>query len=298
VDEPPRISVITPSFNQGPFIEQTIRSVLDQRYPRLEYIVIDGGSTDGSVELIARHEGGLTFWSSEPDRGQVHAINKGLARATGDVVAFLNSDDVYLPGALSAVGGAFASDRRLSWLCGDTVLFGEMGYPTRLIPSVVPATAEQLLCWDYEAPQPGMFWKRHLLEGGFDEQWRYCFDHAQYLRLMLRGHRCQHLPLPLAGYRLHPTSKTVAEAEGFEREFDAIAEQFEPMVPWRTRRRSRAIRLLRQSYVASRAGSRGRASVLLLRAIAGYPPELSRRVFWGCLRALLRQGGSHSAHVA
>jgi glycosyltransferase involved in cell wall biosynthesis len=273
------VSVITPSLNQGRFIERTIRSVLDQEYPGLQYIVVDGGSSDATVDIVQRYRDQLASWCSEPDRGQVHAINKGLAQATGDVVAFLNSDDVYLPGALSAVGQAFARDRRLSWLCGDTLFFSDVGGPVHLPRTVVPSTLSQLLCWEYKAPQPGMFWRRETLEGGFDERWRYCFDHAKYLDLVLEGHRCHHLPLPVAGYRLHASSKTVAEAQGFEREFDAIAERYEPFVPWLARRRSRAVRLLRGSYAESRAGRSRASGVLLGLAFLTSPFEISRRPF-------------------
>src|ERR1051325_5733493 len=104
----PRISVITPSYNQAQFLEQTIRSVLLQGYPNLEYIIIDGHSSDGSAEIIKRYEQHLAFWVSEPDRGQSHAINKGLTMATGQIMCWLNSDDYYLPGTLETVATALA----------------------------------------------------------------------------------------------------------------------------------------------------------------------------------------------
>src|ERR671929_1292923 len=107
---PLKLSIITPSFNQGRFLEETILSVLNQEYEPLEYIIIDGGSTDDSVEVIRRYEHRLAYWVSEKDRGQVHAINKGLEKATGDICAFLNSDDLYLPGVFSRVMRHFAEN--------------------------------------------------------------------------------------------------------------------------------------------------------------------------------------------
>src|SRR5215471_18738850 len=104
-----KLSIVTPSFNQGQFLEETIVSVLDQNYPNLEYIIIDGGSTDESVEIIKRYEKHLAYWISEKDRGQVHAINKGIEKTTGDVFGLINSDDLYLPGAFSTIGEHFDS---------------------------------------------------------------------------------------------------------------------------------------------------------------------------------------------
>jgi glycosyltransferase involved in cell wall biosynthesis len=284
----PKISIVTPSFNQADYLEDTLRSVGGQRYPRLEHIVVDGGSSDGSVDIIRRYESHLAYWISEPDRGQVHAINKGIARSTGEVVAFLNSDDMYLPGSLMAVGEHFRTHPRCQWLCGNTLLFGHQGHATELVEAVVPRSAGQCLSWAYQAPQPGMFWRRHLVNDGFAEKWRYCFDHEFYMRLLLGGLRCEHLPLPLAAYRLHGQSKTVTEADGFDREFEAIAELYEPRLHWPARQRSTATRLLRRSYAASRLGRTREAAALVLRALLTHPPEITRRPFWGCLRGLTR----------
>jgi len=283
----PRISIVTPSFNQGEYLAETIQSVLGQRYPKLEYIVLDGASTDNSLRVLEECSAHLTHWESTPDRGQVHAINKGLARATGEVVAFLNSDDVYLPGALAAVGAWFAASPRRSWVCGDALLFGD-GYETEHVRSRVPSTLGHLLAWAYRAPQPAMFWRRDLVASGFDERWRYCFDHELYLRLMLQGERCEHLPLPVAGYRLHGRSKTVGESEAFDKEFDLIAEQYEPRVPMRARRWSWATRLVRQSCFASGDGQPRLAARRLLQALGVYPLIAAHRPFWGCARRVLR----------
>lgn len=257
---PPKISIVTPSFNQGRFLEETILSVLNQNYPNLEYIVIDGGSTDETVEIICRYENRLAYWTSEKDRGQVHAINKGLEQATGDIFAFINSDDVYLPGTFAAVAEHFENYPESEWVCGDTIMFGE-GHSTELIQSVVPVSAAHCLSWAYTAAQPGHFWKRGLVEGGFDEDWPYDFDHDLYVRLLLVGHRCEHIPLPFAAYRLHAVSKTVAEGHHQIEEFERSAEVYEDRLRGADRRWCRSTRFLRRSYAASEAGDKKKARV-------------------------------------
>jgi glycosyltransferase involved in cell wall biosynthesis len=282
-----KLSIVTPSFNQAQFIEETILSVLDQNYENLEYIVIDGGSTDNSVDIIRKYEGRIAYWISEKDRGQAHALNKGLARATGDIVAYLNSDDLYLPGAFARVIDYLNEHPQCQWLCGDTVMFGEPPEPRRVITADVPKSAGHALAWAYTAAQPGMFWKRELLKGGFSERWRYCFDHDLYVRLLIEGQHCEHLPATLAAYRLHATSKTVAEGSLFDREFDQIAEIYEPQVNASDRRWSIATRYLRQSYATSAEGKRLEAARKLTRAALLHPPVVTHRPFWGCLRRVL-----------
>lgn len=282
---PLKFSIVTPSFNQGQYLEQTIRSVLDQRYEPLEYIVIDGGSTDESVSIIKRYENRLAYWESEKDRGQVHAINKGLARATGDVFAFINSDDVFLPGAFEGVADYFQEHPDCHWLCGDTIMFG-LGFESELIEARMPRSAAHCLSWAYKLPQPGNFWKRELLLEGFDEKWPYDFDHDLYVRLLLSGQVCEHLSLPLAAYRLHAVSKTVAEGFRQDDEFDRSAAHYEDQLRGADRRWCRSTRLLRQSYKASREGKTGEAGRLLVRALLTYPEGLAGKPFWGCLRQL------------
>jgi glycosyltransferase involved in cell wall biosynthesis len=282
---PLKLSIITPSFNQGRFLEETILSVLNQGYELLEYIVIDGGSTDESVSIIRRYEDKLAYWESEKDRGQVHAINKGLERATGDILAFINSDDVYLPGAFSAVINHFTDNPISKWACGDTIMFGN-GHDTKMIRAVVPKSAAHCLSWAYRAPQPGHFWRTEIVRSGFQERWNYDFDHDMYVRLLLAGHKCEYLPLPMAAYRLHEVSKTVAEGHRQLEEFDRIAEFYEPQLQGVDQRWCKATRFLRLSYAASEAGRKSEAARWLIRAFATHPEGLLNRPFWGCLRRL------------
>jgi glycosyltransferase involved in cell wall biosynthesis len=286
---PPKLSIVTPSYNQGRFLEETILSVLNQNYPNLEYIIIDGGSTDETVDVIRRYEDRIDFWISEKDRGQVHAINKGIEKTTGDIFGFINSDDIYFPGTFATVAEYFEGHPQSEWICGDTMMFGE-GHKEELIRAVVPKSAAHCLSWAYLAPQPGHFWKRELVEGGFDEAWPYDFDHDLYVRLLLSGHRCEHIPQTFAGYRLHEASKTVAENQYQIAEFDRSAEFYENRLHGADRRWCRATRFLRRSYAASEAGNKGESARWLMRALATYPESVAYRNFWGCLRKLAGSG--------
>ena len=282
---PPKLSIVTPSFNQGRFLEETILSVLDQNYPDLEYIVIDGGSTDKSVDVIKRYEKHLAYWISEKDRGQVHAINKGIEKTTGDIFGFINSDDLYLPGTFATVAEHFETHPESEWVCGDTVMFGD-GRADELIETGVPKSAAHCLSWAYNAPQPGHFWQRELIAGGFDEAWPYDFDHDLYVRLLLAGHKCEHIPQAFARYRLHDASKTVAENHRQIAEFERSAEAYEDRLEGADRRWCRATRFLRRSYAASEAGDKKEGARWLMRALATHPESLAHRPFWGCLRKL------------
>jgi glycosyltransferase involved in cell wall biosynthesis len=209
----PTISVITPSYNQAGFIEQTIESILSQDYPGLEYIVMDGGSTDGTLDVLKKYDGRI-LWFSERDRGQAHAINKGLAIAKGDILAYLNSDDCYLPGALEQVGRFFASHPAAAWLTGRCRIIDTQGREIRRAIQWYKnfwlqfRSYQVLLVLDYIA-QPATFWRRDVFQqvGTFDETMHLVLDYDLSLRLG-RSYPLHVLNQPLAAFRVHENSKS------------------------------------------------------------------------------------------
>lgn len=292
----PRITVVTPSYNQGDFLEETIDSVLSQRIAGLQYIIVDGGSTDQSVEVIRRFEKHLHWWVSEKDAGQSDAINKGLARATGRWFAYLNSDDVYLPGALDVMLDALESVPGAGWGAGGTVCFGtepERRHEWHL--PVPPRSLGDLLAARFLFAQPAHVWDRALVQsiGGFNTEMRYLFDCHLYADLLARGVSCVAVPRPVAGYRFHAASKTVSELGHFEVEWDLIRDRFLPRLPPLERRwTAHRIRMLKaQAHIVSAgtAASLGdlRAARRALREGIGVSPlVMGTRAFGGALRRL------------
>jgi glycosyltransferase involved in cell wall biosynthesis len=182
----PKISVITPSYNQARFIEQTIRSVLLQGYPKLEYIIIDGGSSDESCEIIRKYEPWLAYWVSEPDRGQSHAINKGFKRATGDVLCWLNSDDYYLPDALLTVGALLTKSAGNFALTGHCLKVYQDGRPAARLEGHYENRRRLLQFWKgYQMHQPATFWRREVFEkiGYLDEELSLIMDFDYWVRI-------------------------------------------------------------------------------------------------------------------
>jgi len=208
----PRISIVTPSYNHGRFIEETIRSVLLQGYPDLEYIIIDGGSVDDSVEIIRKYEPWLAYWVSEPDQGPAEAINKGLRWATGEIMAWLNSDDTYLAGALKHVGIIFRQRPELEWMFGSAMFVDVEGKPIGLYRGVDRPFIRKLQYWrGWDVPQPALFFRKDVFDefGGLDESFHYAFDYEWVLRISNRDASSYHCsPALLATYRRHMFSKT------------------------------------------------------------------------------------------
>ena len=220
----PKVTIVTPVYNQGQFLEETIRSVLLQGYPNIEYIIVDDGSTDHSVEIIRKYEKHLAWWTSQENRGQSNALNKGFANATGDIHAYLNSDDIYEPGALYACAGAFRNGHR--FVVGQVRYFQEgIGYWP--VPQV---KGNSLAEWLTPCPisQPGCFWaaELHRQVGQFREDLRYFMDYDFWLRLrFIAKVKIFFIDQPIAIYRLHPQSKTVAHNARFTVEGKAIRDQ-------------------------------------------------------------------------
>lgn len=208
LDKLPKITVVTPSFNQAAFLERTLTSVLDQRYPNLEYIVIDGGSTDGSQDIIRKYAGRLAYWVSEKDRGQSHAINKGFQRATGDWIAWQNSDDIYYPGAFASLARAAARQRDADLIIGNVNLIDADDQVLRDLCYVTPTYASMLAEGMILTNQVA-FWRRemHAKLGWLDESLSCAFDYEWFLRLLQAGHGA-HVNQCWGGYRFHGETKT------------------------------------------------------------------------------------------
>ena len=184
----PIISIVTPSYNQGSYLEETILSVLEQGYPALEFFIFDGGSTDGSLDIIQKHQDQLTFWESKPDRGQSHAINKGFRMASGEIVAWLNSDDLLAPGALKVVAQAWQQNPGVGLITGQTEIIDQAGKPTGNIFGSEPNVINSLLSSENPVSQPSTFFSTSALKevGFLDETLHMSMDWDLWLRIGAR----------------------------------------------------------------------------------------------------------------
>lgn len=208
----PTISIVTPSYAQGRFIERTLYSVLTQNYPALEYFVQDGGSTDETVEILRRYQGQLAGWTSEPDDGQADAINRAFAHTTGDIMAWINADDMLLPGALSYVARYFETHPAADVVYGNRILIDDTDGQIGLW--VLPKHDDHVLTLVDYVPQETLFWRRSIWDaagGGLDPTFGYALDWDLLLRFREAGATIVRLPRFLGAFRVHPDQKTSAE---------------------------------------------------------------------------------------
>lgn len=217
------VSIITPSYNQAKYLEQTIQSVLNQDYPRIEYIVVDGASTDGSVDIIKKYAGKLTYWESVKDKGQADAINKGFTRATGEIIAWLNSDDYYLPGAVSAAVKVFEENPDVVLVYGNMLAVDENGQTFNTL-TYKQLTLEDLLCFQIIG-QPAVFMRRSALQrtSGLDLTFHFLLDHLLWIKIAKQG-KMLHVNQTWSAARYHAEAKNVAKAAEFGREAFRILE--------------------------------------------------------------------------
>jgi len=211
----PKISIVTPSYNQAEYIEQTIHSIISQNYPKLEYIIMDGGSTDGAVEIIKKYSRYLAHWESHKDNGQADAIFRGFEYATGEILGWVNSDDLLLPGALEKVGRFFAIHQESEWVTGGTLsinphgkyLYNWLGNPRCNLGASV--TFNHLLYLGCPFNQPASFWRKDAFFGvnGFDRNLRFCFDYDLFFRFSQRSPSAN-IKHFLACFRVHGKSKS------------------------------------------------------------------------------------------
>ena len=230
----PLISIVTPSYNQGQFIEETIRSVLLQGYPNLEYMIIDGSSTDKSVEVIRKYEPWLDYWVSETDRGQAHAISKGFQRVGGEILAWLNSDDQYCKRALQLVSRFFQEKPALDLLYGDCEMTDARGSIIDRIKGQSGGLAE-LLARDF-IPQPSSFFHRRAWKavGGLDVNLSFTLDYDLWIRMMVKGIKSLYVPVPLSRFRWHDVSKSNRHVAQFGYEYLGVLERlFREQEGWR-----------------------------------------------------------------
>ena len=216
-DRAPRIALTTPSLDHGRYLRATIDSVLSQHYPHLDYFIQDGGSRDETLAVLQSY-GDRLRWTSAPDRGQAHAINLGFAQVDGDIMGYLNSDDILLPGTLAHVAAAFAADPAVDILYGHRIFIDHATRETGRC--VLPAHDDEVIRWADFVPQETMFWRRRVWDavGPFDESFQYALDWDFILRARAAGFRFARVPRFLACFRVHDGQKTFAMMDVGEQE--------------------------------------------------------------------------------
>ncbi len=281
----PTVSVVVPSFNQGTFIGQTVDSILSQDFADLECLVMDGGSTDDTLDALHRYDDDPRLvWVSEPDRGQSNAINKGLTRAQGQYLSYLNSDDLLMPGAVSAVVAYFEAHPDVDIIEGDLSFIDANGATIGRLPGR-PFVLSELLSGRHRFNQAGAFWRSNLTQriGLMDESLHYTMDHDYWARAALAGATIAYVPGVRAAFRFHDDSKTVSQTDGFLSDWEALLSRLEQEHAGDPA----FVRMIEQSRTASawrnavhfwREGKLDSVRPQLWRVVARHP-SLPRRVF-------------------
>lgn len=222
----PLVTVITPSFNQGKYIRETIESVLNQDYANIEYLVMDGGSTDDTVDILKSYNDQRLIWVSEPDKGQTDALNKGLRQARGQYLTYLNSDDLLLPGAISSLVAQFERDPSIDLIYGDC-LFIDSNSKTMLTAYAGLYSLSDIVIGKLAILQPGTIWRRRVFEkiGFFWEELNYCMDVDYWIRAGAADCSLFYLPGARSAFRMHETSKSISQPKKFWQEWQKILDR-------------------------------------------------------------------------
>jgi glycosyltransferase involved in cell wall biosynthesis len=286
------VSIVTTSYQQARYLEETMRSVLEQDYPRLEYIVVDDGSTDGSVEIIRRYADRLAWWTAQENQGQPRALNLGFEHATGDLLGFLSSDDLLLPGAISRLAAEFERDPELVLVYGGAINVDERSQPFRTAWSADWDVALMARTARMVVPQPAALWSRRAWElaGPFNERAWSWFDAEFFLRAGTLG-RVARIDEPVAAFRLHPESKQMSRHEQMAEDSIRFADEFWggelPAALRPHARAGRAGQYRRASLALYAAGDVERARRLFLRSLLLSPRGIRRKQVGRLARTLL-----------
>ena len=291
---PPLVSIVTPSYNQAPFLEETILSVLEQEYEPIEYIVVDDGSTDRSVEIIERYADRLAWWTRRENAGQTAALNLGFAHTSGAVLGFLNADDTLLPGAVTMLVEALERDPSLLLAYGDAVYTDDQSRQRGPLPSRAFDVVEMVRLCDNHVVQPAALWRREAWEryGPFDERAWYFFDFEFFIRIPTD--RVAQVQAPVATYRIHAAAKSTGSVR-LAQDHERLAETFFtsdrlPIAARAVAREGRSSAYLLGADFAYAALDLRRARSYVLRGLRLHPRHLSRRWLSLLLKSFLPRG--------
>ena len=226
----PLVSIVMPSYNQASYLEEAICSILDQHYPNLEFMILDGGSTDGSIEIIKKYADKLAYWQSKPDMGQTDALIQGFERATGEILGWVNSDDILLPNCLDHVASAYLSSPKVGIFYGYYFLIDEIGQiiECKRVPNNKVEWFAKRGHWVFNSI--GTFFTRqaYFSIGGLNSDLNYVMDADLFIRMMNKGIKCKHINRYLAGFRRHNDAKTVKDARTSKTEHFSAANKYWP----------------------------------------------------------------------